>query len=74
MKADDREVFIDLKKYGSDDFCGISADDGIRRHVLRHHRASGDHGIVPIWTPGMMLTPAPIQTLFPITTLRHFST
>lgn len=25
-----------------DDLCGVSADDGIRRHVLRHHRASGE--------------------------------
>ena len=28
----------------------------------------------PTCTPGMILTPAPIQTLFPITTFRHFST
>ena len=25
-----------------DDLCGVSADDGIRRHVLRHHHASGE--------------------------------
>ncbi len=29
----------------SNDPCGVAADDGIRRHVLRHHRASGDQTV-----------------------------
>lgn len=59
---------VGLRRQSSQHLRGHTTGEGIRRDVLRHDRASGNHTSRPTRTPGQMIAPAPIHTL-PSTTI-----